>query len=112
MTDADRAAFAALIRARLTEAADDARRAARAEADIDLSAACVGGKLDRTEALYRLAAARTAAARREAAVARLNAALARTARRDYGRCAGCGGTIPPARLRADPAATHCTGCAG
>jgi RNA polymerase-binding transcription factor DksA len=40
----------------------------------------------------------------------LDAALARLRDGTYGRCTGCGGTIPAERLEAVPAAACCVGC--
>ena len=40
----------------------------------------------------------------------IDAALARLHAGRYGLCAGCGGPIPLARLRAVPFATHCVPC--
>ncbi|MEU3063739.1 TraR/DksA family transcriptional regulator [Streptomyces subrutilus] len=42
----------------------------------------------------------------------LDRALERLERGAYGRCEGCGGTIPPERLEIRPAATTCVRCAG
>ncbi|WP_328923571.1 TraR/DksA C4-type zinc finger protein [Streptomyces sp. NBC_00190] len=41
----------------------------------------------------------------------LDRALERLERGQYGRCEGCGGTIPPERLEIRPAATTCVRCA-
>ncbi|MFF2193021.1 TraR/DksA family transcriptional regulator [Streptomyces sp. NPDC058157] len=42
----------------------------------------------------------------------LDRALERLEAGRYGRCEGCGGTIPPERLAIRPAATTCVRCAG
>jgi RNA polymerase-binding protein DksA len=42
----------------------------------------------------------------------IDAALARMANDDYGRCDGCGEAIPLERLRVVPTATKCVPCAG
>ncbi|GGF35773.1 hypothetical protein GCM10011519_06610 [Marmoricola endophyticus] len=47
----------------------------------------------------------------EATQRRLEEALARHARGDYGRCRSCGGPIAPGRLEARPGATLCIDCA-
>lgn len=110
MKEHEQREIASLIRHRLAES-EAAERAARiAWADIDLSEHCVGGKLDRAEALYRREAARAAATRRAAHAARLRSALHRVNEPDYGRCAVCGNPIPVGRLRADPAARRCPAC--
>ncbi|GGU01842.1 MULTISPECIES: TraR/DksA family transcriptional regulator [Streptomyces] len=41
----------------------------------------------------------------------LDRAWERLERGEYGRCEGCGGTIPPERLEIRPAATTCVRCA-
>ncbi|MFF1560898.1 TraR/DksA family transcriptional regulator [Streptomyces sp. NPDC058279] len=41
----------------------------------------------------------------------LDRALERLEQGQYGRCEGCGGTIPPERLEVRPAATTCVRCA-
>ncbi|GHB50107.1 hypothetical protein GCM10010347_19510 [Streptomyces cirratus] len=41
----------------------------------------------------------------------LDGALERLDQGRYGRCEGCGGTIPPERLEVRPAATTCVRCA-
>ena len=43
-------------------------------------------------------------------LARIDVALARLARGDYDRCAGCGQPIPGERLQALPATTTCVAC--
>lgn len=40
----------------------------------------------------------------------LESALRRVGDATYGRCEGCGGQIPEARLRARPVARRCVGC--
>ncbi|MFE9727291.1 TraR/DksA family transcriptional regulator [Streptomyces sp. NPDC005794] len=43
---------------------------------------------------------------------KVDRALERLERGDYGRCEQCREPIPPGRLEARPAATTCVGCAG
>ena len=45
-------------------------------------------------------------------IAEIDAALTRLDDGTYGVCTGCGEPIPPARLRARPAAATCVACAG
>jgi RNA polymerase-binding transcription factor DksA len=45
-------------------------------------------------------------------LAEVDAALARAAAGEYGRCADCGGPISAERLAARPHASTCIGCAG
>lgn len=63
----------------------------------------IGLALERAHALAALDRARDQ-------LARIADAEDRLARGAYGRCTGCGGPIPPGRLRALPTATTCTGC--
>jgi DnaK suppressor protein len=49
--------------------------------------------------------------RGKAEIEAVDAALGRIASGNYGRCAACGGPIPPARLDAMPTATTCVRCA-
>lgn len=45
-------------------------------------------------------------------LARVNAALGRIERGEYGRCVKCGASVAPARLMALPQADMCQDCAG
>lgn len=49
--------------------------------------------------------------RGKAEIEAIDAALARIAAGDYGRCEACGNPIAPARLAAVPTATKCVSCA-
>jgi len=49
--------------------------------------------------------------RGKAEIEDIDAALARIATGDYGRCEGCGNAIPAARLNALPTAVACVACA-
>jgi DnaK suppressor protein len=49
--------------------------------------------------------------RGKAEIEAIDAALARIAAGDYGRCNACGHPIPAARLEAMPTATTCVSCA-
>ncbi len=50
--------------------------------------------------------------RGKAEIEEIDAALARIASGDYGRCEVCGNFIPAARLEAMPTAVMCVACAG
>ncbi|HSG90295.1 MAG TPA: TraR/DksA C4-type zinc finger protein [Pseudomonadales bacterium] len=69
------------------------------------------GRLSRMDALQAQAMAGETRRRRAAEVRRLEAALAREARGEYGRCLECDAPIPSGRLEVDPAASHCVACA-
>ncbi|GAB4283406.1 MAG: hypothetical protein Kow0058_02190 [Roseovarius sp.] len=99
-----------LIAARLAalEEGDAAGAAGQATVALDQQAV---GRLSRMDALQHQAMARAGGARRQIERQRLRAALDRLRRDDYGFCEDCGEPIAPARLRLDPAATRCIGCA-
>jgi DnaK suppressor protein len=68
------------------------------------------GRVSRVDALQQqsmLAANRTAALRRRQSV---DAALRRIAEGEYGECVGCGESIDPRRLTAQPEAPLCVAC--
>lgn len=69
------------------------------------------GRLSRMDALQGQAMARATEGRRQAELRRIDAALERLNRGEFGRCAECGGPIPPGRLRLDPTVTRCLACA-
>lgn len=52
----------------------------------------------------------TLATKAERTLAKLDAAIARVEAGEYGRCAGCGGSISQERLRALPATSKCIRC--
>ena len=87
------AAAAELRRDRGTENADD---------EHDPEGVTLSMEWERIEGL-RLAA--------EQDLAEIDEALARWRSDDYGRCEGCGRSIPMARLRVRPAARRCVPCA-
>lgn len=70
------------------------------------------GRLSRMDALQDQAMARAGQARVEQELRRIEAALARLERGEYGYCVECGEAVASGRLRADPAATLCIACAG
>lgn len=69
------------------------------------------GRLSRMDALQQQAVAQASEGRRLAQLKRIQAALARMERDEYGDCARCGEAIAVKRLEADPAATLCIHCA-
>lgn len=87
------AAAAELRRDRGTETADD---------EHDPEGVTLSMEWERIEGL-RLAAERD--------LAEIEEALTRWSSDDYGRCEGCGQSIPMERLRARPAARRCVPCA-
>jgi len=99
-----------LIAARLTalDAEDAMGKAGQATVELDQQAV---GRLSRMDALQMQAMARATGARRQTERTRLRAALARMHEDEYGFCEECGDEIAPGRLRLDPAAARCVGCA-
>jgi len=69
------------------------------------------GRLSRMDALQGQAMAQAGQVRVEQELQRIEAALARIERGDYGLCPECDAPIAIARLRADPSAALCIHCA-
>jgi DnaK suppressor protein len=97
------------------EAQIEARKAAseasiedRAPVELDQT---LQGRLSRMDAMQGQAMAQASEARRSRQIGRLNAALQRLDRGDFGECLDCGETIADARLENDPATTLCIECA-
>lgn len=110
MNDTALAKFRDLIRARLSQIAqeDDLGKAGQATVTLDQQAV---GRLSRMDALQYQAMARAQAARRQTETTRLKAALGRIDEGEYGYCEDCGSEIAFKRLELDPAAAKCIGCA-
>lgn len=92
------------------------RHALRANPDNDAAAIVEldqtrQGRLSRMDAMQQQAMAAETGRRRTAELPRVDAALARIDAGDYGFCRHCDEAIPEGRLRIDPAATLCVGCA-
>ncbi len=71
----------------------------------------VQGRLSRADALEQQAVALQAERRRQAELARIDAALRRIEEEDYGWCVVCGEPIPEKRLELDPTTATCVRCA-
>ncbi|MEM5585205.1 TraR/DksA C4-type zinc finger protein [Roseibium sp. AS2] len=69
------------------------------------------GRLSRMDALQGQAMAQASERQRLAHIQRIDAALLRLDKGDYGACAECGEPIADKRLKADPAAAFCINCA-
>jgi DnaK suppressor protein len=69
------------------------------------------GRLSRMDALQGQAMAQATGRRREIELRRIDAALARIERGEFGECLECGKMIALGRLKLDPAATLCLECA-
>lgn len=69
------------------------------------------GRLTRMDALQQQAVAQASEGRRRLQLQRIEGALERMNRGDYGVCGHCGEAIAFKRLEADPSATLCIRCA-
>lgn len=69
------------------------------------------GRLSRMDAMQRQAMAQANDRQRARELQRIDSALLRIKEDEYGFCLECGVDIPEARLRVDPAALYCLGCA-
>jgi DnaK suppressor protein len=69
------------------------------------------GRLSRMDALQGQAMAKAEEERRQLAIRRIDAALARIAREEYGECIACGEWIAARRLEWDPTVLKCIDCA-
>lgn len=69
------------------------------------------GRLSRMDAMQAQQMAQETQRRRQLQLVRIRAALNRLDEDDYGYCLACGEEIGLGRLRIDPSATHCIGCA-
>lgn len=107
--DPDRAT--ALLAARRAELEAHSALSAGSRETVALDQQAVG-RLSRMDAMQAqaMAAAQERTRRRE--LQRIAAAERRLTAGDYGLCEDCGEPIPEGRLRIDPAAERCTGCAG
>lgn len=69
------------------------------------------GRLSRMDALQGQAMAKAEEERRQLAIRRIDAALARIDRGEYGECIECGEWIAAKRLEWDPTVLKCIDCA-
>lgn len=99
-----------LLRRREAELTGVAESGDEAGRTVELDQARVG-RLSRMDALQAQAMAKESGRRRVAELKRIAAALQRIDDDEYGYCLTCGELIDERRLRVDPAATLCLGCA-
>lgn len=99
-----------LLLARLEELKQEEALAADATAPVKLEQDSVG-RLSRIDALQVQAMALASQRRREAEKNLIEAALRRIREGEFGYCLTCGEEIGEARLRHNPAAAQCVGCA-
>ncbi len=69
------------------------------------------GRLSRMDALQAQAMSQASGRRRELTLKRIEVALGRLERGEYGYCQNCEERIAPKRLNFDPVASLCIGCA-
>lgn len=92
----------------LLESVAESSREAGAVVELDQTRQ---GRLSRMDAMQQQAVARASEGRRQLQLKRIQGALERLERGDYGNCVRCGEPIAAKRLSADPAATLCIECA-
>lgn len=111
MSDTEIGEFRARLEARLEELRElaDISKAERAAVELDQTKV---GRLSRMDALQVQAMAQAQGERRNAEIARTEAALRRVEDGEFGYCLSCDEPIAPKRLDADPATPLCVGCAG
>ncbi|MFN3350124.1 TraR/DksA family transcriptional regulator [Pseudorhodoplanes sp.] len=100
---------ARLIRRRAEIEAED-EQAASARETVVLDQTSVG-RLSRMDALQGQQMALAAQRRRQGELVRIDQALQRMERGEYGACVSCGEDIEPKRLEFDPAVPTCLRCA-
>ena len=88
--------------------AEDSAKDSRATVELDQSAV---GRLSRMDALQAQAMAKASSRRRLAASRKIEAALRRIDKSEFGYCTDCGNAIALARLELDPSVATCVECA-
>ncbi len=103
--------FRTLLLARRRELAAGAEATTQDRRPVELDQT-TQGRLSRMDAMQVQAMAVETQRRRQAGIARIDAALARMEAGDYGCCVRCGEDIALRRLELDPAVPTCIRCAG
>jgi DnaK suppressor protein len=102
------------LKSRLAERTDELRALLAATEEnrkpVELDQVAVG-RLSRMDALQGQAMAMAAKRQYEQEIARIDAALKRIDRGEYGACVSCGEDISAARLLVDPTNATCIDCA-
>ena len=106
----DAAEWKRLLLAKKAELEELDRRTEAERAPVELDQTRVG-RLSRMDAIQVQAMAQEAQRRRRIELQRLDAALDRLAKDEFGECLSCGELIASRRLELDPAATLCIECA-
>lgn len=110
MNDAKLKQFETLIRARLSELAQEDTLGQGAQAVVTLDQQSVG-RLSRMDALQSQAMAKAQQTRRNLLAQQLRAALQRLENGEFGACEECGEWIAEKRLILNPTALRCISCA-
>ncbi|MDP6175667.1 MAG: TraR/DksA family transcriptional regulator [Rhodospirillales bacterium] len=103
-------AFKANLMERRQELIEVAESSEDSRATVELDQSQVG-RLSRMDAMQLQQMALATERRREVELKRIDAALSRIEKGDYGYCTACDGDILPKRLKLDPAAPLCIDCA-
>lgn len=110
MDEEQQAACAARLRQIRAELQLDQKTNAEVAATVELDQSRMG-RLSRMDALQNQALSKDIAQRREVEFRRIDSALVRLERGNYGLCVRCEEEIAPARLEFDPATPLCVDCA-
>ncbi|WP_233356192.1 TraR/DksA family transcriptional regulator [Henriciella aquimarina] len=102
--------FEPLIREELNELKALRERSEGDRKPVELDQQSIG-RVSRIDSLQVQAMSKAAEARRQQRVRALEAALQRLEDGEFGYCTECAEPIAPGRLKTDPAATRCIGCA-
>lgn len=111
LDDLDLAAFRTALESRRAELTGLAETSKGARATVELDQTTVG-RLSRMDALQGQQMALEQDRRRKAEMQRIDAALERMDRGDYGYCSLCDEPISEKRLQLDPSIGTCIDCAG
>ena len=106
----DIAAFRDLLLARERELIEEEKSGDDAAGTVELDQTRLG-RLSRMDAMQAQQMAKASSRRRHLERGRIAAAFKRIDDGEYGTCLSCGELIPAPRLRIDPAAAQCVGCA-
>lgn len=110
MTETDNQHFRLLLQNLRAELLDASETGQHAEEVVELDQARMG-RLSRMDAMQAQAMSVETGQRRRQHIVKIDAALERLDRDEYGACLECGDAINPKRLEANPTATLCITCA-
>ena len=100
-----------ILIARRKELEQLSENSAEARETVTLDQASVG-RLSRMDAMQQQAMAQATERQRANEISRIEGALKRLEKDEYGACVECGDDISLKRLEIDPSASHCIKCAG